>query len=436
MTAQPTQSTRSTTPVTPVTGPFYGRRIVVYSAIALAATAPGQTAAISAFVDPMIADLGVSRSAISTSYLIGTLTGALAMPWIGRALDRYGVRRTMAVIGAVFGAVLIGLATVTSLVGLTAGFVGVRMAGQGALGLTATTATALWFSRRRGTALGLVSAIGASGISLAPMLLERLVSAVGWRQAWAIEGVLVWAVVIPLALLGMRDRPEDVGQHVDGLPPAEGAEPTGARGMTRSAAMRTGFFWVVTGGVATSGMLSTAVAFHQISLLGERGLSTIEAAGNFLPQTAAALVATLATGALVDRLSPRWVTSASMGLLAAGLVAGSIVGPGWSAIGFALLIGAAGGSIRTLEAAAFPKYYGTAHLGSIRGFVAAVGVGSTAFGPVLFAVIHDATASYNPALLGTAAIPLLLGAAALIVRPPQPAPHRSDRAGETLGEPE
>lgn len=97
----------------------------------------------------MIADLGVSRSAISTSYLIGTLTGALAMPWIGRALDRHGVRRTMAVIGAVFGAVLIALATVTSLAGLTAGFVGIRMAGQGALGLTATTATALWFSRRR-----------------------------------------------------------------------------------------------------------------------------------------------------------------------------------------------------------------------------------------------------------------------------------------------
>ena len=255
------------------------------------------------------------------------------------------------------------------------------------------------------------------------MLLERLVSAVGWRQAWAIEGVVVWAVVIPLALLGMRDRPEDVGQHVDGVAPAHADARTSAWGVTRADAMRTGFFWVVTGGVAASGMLSTAVAFHQISLLGERGLSAIEAAGNFLPQTAAALVATLATGALVDRLSPRWVTSTSMGLLAAGLVAGTLVAPGWSAIGFALLVGAAGGSIRTLEAAAFPKYYGTDHLGSIRGFVAAVGVGSTAFGPVLFAVIRDTTGSYNPALLTTAALPLLVGAAALMVRPPREDPH-------------
>jgi MFS family permease len=412
--------------------PFSGNRIVVISAVALAATAPGQTAAISAFIDPMIAGLGVSRSAISTSYLIGTLTGAAAMPWVGRALDRYGVRRTMAVIGAVFGAVLIALAAVTSLVGLTAGFVGVRLAGQGALGLTATTATALWFSRRRGTALGLVSAVGAAGISTAPILLERLVATVGWRAAWAVEGLLVWAVVIPLALLGMRDRPSDVGQHVDGVAPAEGQPAAEDWGVPRRAAMRTGFFWIVTASVAASGMLGTAVAFHQISLLGEQGLSPVEAAGNFLPQTLAALLATLATGALVDRTSPRWVTSTSMVLLAAGLLAGTAVSPGWSAIGFGVLIGAAGGSIRTLEAAAFPRYYGTAHIGSIRGFVVAVSIGSTAFGPLLFALVHDATGSYDPALLAGAALPALLAAVALFARPPAlepaPAPAHDDAA--------
>lgn len=109
---------------------FYGWRIVAYASLAVAATGPGQTAGVSLFVDPLIRDLGISRSAVSTAYLIGTLTGALALPWIGRALDRYGVRRTMAVIGAAFGAVLIALATVSSIVGLTAGFVGIRMAGH------------------------------------------------------------------------------------------------------------------------------------------------------------------------------------------------------------------------------------------------------------------------------------------------------------------
>ncbi|MFC5998639.1 MFS transporter [Quadrisphaera sp. GCM10027208] len=314
---------------------------------------------------------------------------------------------------------LVSLSTVSTIVGLTAGFMGIRLAGQGALGLVATTATSLWFARRRGTALGLVSAVGAAGISLAPVGLERLISGMGWRTAWAVEGVAVWLVVIPLALWGMRDRPQDVGQHVGGRAPLDhGARPD-TDGVTRAVAMRNAFFWVVTAGVAASGMLSTAVAFHQISLLGERGLSPVEAAENFIPQTVASLTATLATGALVDRTSPRWVTSASMGLLAAGLVAGTVVGPGWSAVVFGVLIGAAGGSIRTLEAAAFPRYFGTAHLGSIRGFVDAVSVGSTAFGPLLFAVVHEATGSYGGALLGTAALPLAVAVAALAVRPPR-----------------
>lgn len=65
--------------------------------------------------------------------------------------------------------------------------------------------------------------------------------------------------------------------------------------------------------------------------------------------------------------------------------------------------------------AAFPRVFGTAHLGSIRGFVMAVSVGSTAFGPLLFALVLDGTGSYAPALLGTAVLPLLVATAAPLV---------------------
>lgn len=77
------------------------------------------------------------------------------MPLVGRAIDRYGLRRVITVVAAVFGAILIALSLVTNLVGLTVGFVGIRMAGQGALGLVATTTVAYWFDMRRGLALGI-----------------------------------------------------------------------------------------------------------------------------------------------------------------------------------------------------------------------------------------------------------------------------------------
>ena len=154
----------------------------------------------------------MARTALSTAHLVGTLTGAAAMPLVGRALGTYGVRRTMAVVGVVFGAFLLGLSFVTGIVGVTAGFVGIRMAGHGALGLTATTATALWSSRRRGVAVGTVSAAGAAGISLAPLLLERLVAEHGWRAVRAGESVLVRLTVVPLELLVVHDRPGELGQ--------------------------------------------------------------------------------------------------------------------------------------------------------------------------------------------------------------------------------
>jgi len=396
---------------------FYGWRIVAASSAAIVLTAPGQTAAVAALVEPMLGELEMSRTALSTAYLVGTLTGAAAMPLIGKGLDRFGVRRTMALVGVVFGAFLIGLSTAVGIVGVTVGFVGIRMAGQGALGLVATTATALWFTRRRGAAVGVVSAVGAAGIGLAPVLIERLVATYGWRAVWAGEGVLIWLAVIPLALLVMKDRPEELGQRPDGVPP-DGDDRPAAVGMTRRQAVRTGWFWLVTSAVSVTGMLGTALAFHQFSLLGERGLSMTEAAANFLPQTAAALVATFTVGALVDRVAPSAALAGCMVLLAAGLLWGTVVEPGASAIGFGLAIGAAGGSIRTLEAATVPKVFGTVQLGSIRGLVAAFSVGSTALGPVLFAVVQESTGSYRPVLAASALLPLLVAAASLVVRQP------------------
>ncbi len=419
---------RPTTPRPGARSPdgFYGWRIVALASTATIATAPGQTAAVSAFLDPMISELGLSRSAVSTAYLVGTLTGALAMPFVGRVLDRVGPRRTMAAVGLVFGLVLLGMSAVSGALGLTAGFVGIRLAGQGALGLVATTVTALWFTRRRGLAIGIVTATGSAGISLAPVLLERVIAGVGWRTTWALEGVVVLVVVLPIALLGLRDRPADLDQHPDGQVPTEAESRAAGSGLTRAQAMRTPFFWTVLAGVAASGMLCTAVAFHQIALLGERGFSTAAAAANFLPQTAAALVSTLVVGALVDRVSPRWLTTASMGLLVTGLVSGTVVTPGWSSIGFAVAIGGAGGSIRSLESASFPRYFGTTHIGSIRGLVAAVSVGSTAFGPVLFALVRSGTGSFAPALLGGALLPAAIAVLALFISPPavhgQPGP--------------
>ena len=291
---------------------FYGWHIVAYSAVALAATAPGQTAAVSAFIDPMMRDLGVSRGQISTAYLLGTLTGAAAMPFVGRAIDRYGTRRSMLVDRRAFGAVLLSLALVQGLARPHAGVRRDPSPRAGRARSAATTAAARWFIRRRGTALGIVSAAGAAGISTAPLCPGAPDRAHGWRVAWVVEGVFDLARSSSLwPSSRMKRRPAHLGQRPDGAAGEGHDADREARGATR----RRRWYAVLLGPDRRRrrvGLLSTAVAFHQISLLGERGLSTAEAAANFMPQTVAGLVATLATGHLVDRIGSRWLTAVSM----------------------------------------------------------------------------------------------------------------------------
>lgn len=393
--------------------------IVAMASIASIMTAPGQTAAISVFTDPLIEELGITRTDLSLSYLVGTLAGAAAMPAVGRALDKHGVRAVMTALGIVFGAVLIGLSYAADVFGLTAGFVGIRMVGQGALGLAATTAVAVHVTHRRGLALGITAAAGSAGISMAPVLLERLVASHGVDAVWKYEGLAVWAIVIPVALFGLRSAGK---VSVTDRAPVSSSTQAGADNpgvWTTRRALRTPMFWAIAAGLAASGMLSTAVNFHQVSLLGEQGLSATAAAANFIPQTVAGLVSTLALGALADSIAPKLGVAVSMGLLCAALVSIPLVTPGLLAIVYGLILGCAAGSMRAIEAAAYAHYFGTSHIGGIRGVATMISVGSTAFGPLALSIGHDAFGGYVPVVLGLAVIPAAVGIAVAVTPAPR-----------------
>ena len=84
-----------------------------------AMTFPGQTAGLSPFTDPLIESLDIDRTAISFSYLLATLTGALTMPILGRLLDKYGAKRAIIVIGFLLMTVVFLASFITDIIGLT-----------------------------------------------------------------------------------------------------------------------------------------------------------------------------------------------------------------------------------------------------------------------------------------------------------------------------
>ncbi|GAB3454161.1 MFS transporter [Streptomonospora sediminis] len=409
----------------------------------LALSGPGQTAGMSVLIDHFIADLDVSRSAVSTAYLIGTLCGALALPWIGRAVDRFGVRPVLAAVALVFGSFLTLLSLVEGIVGLTIAFVGARAMGQGGMTLVATTAVAIAVTRKRGTAIGITTAVGTAGISLVPVAAEILIAEFGWRAAVFGEAVAVWAIALPIAVWGLRGvrggrrtaPPQQAVAGADGGDPgdaetdsletgsaeADSAEADGAGNPAwpLRSIVRTSMFWVITAAVACSGLVTTAVFFHQIDILGEQGLTPAQAAANFLPQTAAGLLAAFVFSSATDRFPPKLLIMLCMAMQVAGLCMLPFVGPGASAIAYGMILGAAASGARSVEAAAFPFYYGTASLGTLRGLTQAVAVSSTAVAPLLLSLGRDLTGSYMPAVVALAALPALITLAAPFARRPR-----------------
>jgi MFS family permease len=343
--------------------------------------------------------------------------GALSMPLVGRAMDKYGTKRAIITIGILLAGVLLGASFVTEVFGLTAAYVGVRMTGQGALSLAVTTLIARSITHRPGLALGIVGAVGSAGISLAPLFVESLIRATDIATAWRIEALLVALIVWPIAFALPKDKPVTT-------------TPTGSlivvepeSGYTVSEAIRTGIFWVIAGAIFIIGMFSTAFAFHLISILGEQGLNPTEAAANFIPQTVAGIAATLGLGALVDKTDPRWGLGISMAAMAATMVMLPLVEPGFSSVIFGLVLGVAMGALRGVEAAAYLRFYGRANIGAIRGVATSIGLASTALGPLYFAIGLSVTGSYVAPSALAALAPIAVIIAALVAKiPPAPAP--------------
>lgn len=401
---------------------FYGWRILGLAIITGGLTGPGQTIGVSVFVDQFISDFGMSRSEVSTAYLIGTLIAALGLPLIGRRVDRVGARRAMTVIGVAFGVALVGMAGVQGFVTLAIGFVAIRLLGQGSLMLVSTVAVTLWFEKRRGTVLGIFTTGTAIVMALVPVGLSLIIEGYGWRVAWLTSAVMIWLVVVPIARFGMIDRPSDVGQVPDGPNPKK-MEPSKEQttvSATRSEALRTNRFWSLIAASATVGMLVTALNFHQISLLADAGLTATEAAVMFLPQVIGAAAAGLLFGYLSDRLTGRELIPMAMGLLIISLVLAASLTPGVAVVLYAVSLGAAGGAIRSVSATLLPRWFGVRHIGEIQGTASFIDVASTAVGPVVFALARDATGGYSGAATWFIIMPLLAGIVATTIRPVSP----------------
>jgi MFS family permease len=401
---------------------FYGWVILPTAAIALFVSGPGQTFAVSVFVDPLIEEFGWSRTSMSGLYTAGSLTAAGAMFGVGWLLDRFGARVMLTGIGLLMGLATLWMSTVSNQLELYAGFAALRLLGQGSLTLIPTALVAVWFVRRRGKATAIAGLGMMAGQVTFPPLIHLLISNYGWRGAWIGLAIVVWGLLLPVAILLVRRSPESVGLRPDGniviarTGSADGTESTGGWPLRR--AMRTRTFWLLLAASSSQSLVGTALIFHQVDVLATRGVGAGISAAVLSVMGPATFVGVMTAGLLTDRYPNRYILAIGQLIMMSAMVTIMFLTTSWQALAYGGLIGFASGFAITVSAVIWPNYYGRRSIGSIRGVATTVMVAAAALGPLPLSLGFDLTGSY-PTVLGIALVlPAACGVMAYAARPP------------------
>jgi MFS family permease len=156
----------------------------------------------SVFMAPIEADLGWSRSDVSLGYALSTAGLSLGGLFWGRLADRMDLRPLLALGATGMVAPLLAMPMHPSLSVFYLAHVVYGGFGFSVIYSLLLSTSAEWFPERRGMVMGLVTAGGAAGQGLLPFFASFLISALGWRWAFAgIGGTILMALALALPIL-------------------------------------------------------------------------------------------------------------------------------------------------------------------------------------------------------------------------------------------
>jgi MFS family permease len=187
----------------------------------------GCLALTSVFMQPLEAAFGWSRAEVSLGYGIGTVGMALGGLVWGRLSDRVDIRLLLALGGLGMVLSLLAMAATQTLWHFYAANLALGGFGFAVLYAPLVSAPGEWFVRRRGLAIGVVTAGGAAGQGVLPYLASILIRDLGWRSAFlALGGIVLVSLALALPLVR---RPRGAGPGASAASMTLGPQRAGER---------------------------------------------------------------------------------------------------------------------------------------------------------------------------------------------------------------
>ncbi len=368
------------------------------------------------FAAVLIEQAGYSMAQLSWAPLALSLSVAVAAPFAGALMDRFGAIRVIAVS-------LVGEAAGFALLGLLPAKAAVYVAGVMLLALLGVGTTPLGYSRivtsrfvaARGMALGLaISGLGVVAM-VAPLAANALIGAVGWRASYLVLAAVVLAVGGLGLLLISKDRVRE---------PTQAAVANSAASW---AGLRTPLFWGLTAVFLLPGIFGAGYVLHLVSLLRARGYSPTSAAGIQSLVGLAVLVGRLGSGAALDKVFAPYVAAATFAITGLGCLLLLRAEPAFVALG-AFGLGVTVGAELDILAYTLSRYFGVASFGRLYGVAYGLLIVATGVSPLLIAALAK-TGGY-PLALTVSAAGLML-ASVLLLFAPRSAAYRGPQGPAT-----
>jgi MFS family permease len=341
-------------------------------------------------------EVGISRFQFGLAFTFATMGLALATPFAGALMDRFGSR-----IPIITGIVLFGLAL--TLVGLTAqsvvgfialtGLVGLLGSPTGPVGYTREVS--LHFSQHRGLALGIAQAgAGVSGAFL-PALVALVIGSLGWRAGYfALAAVALTAIPGVAATFQSRQVAEDQPDlPVTSIRPVLLSRP----------------FWIQLIAFMLLSFGTSGLALHFVPMLLDMGQSLATAATWASLIGISIICSRIGAGWLADRWPAPLIAAAICVLGVAGALVFATGNPALAPVG-ALLVGCVIGAEIDLLSFMTAKFFPSATYGRTYAWQYFGVAMASAASPALIGFLADKTGEYSFAL----AVSACLSASAMV----------------------
>lgn len=359
----------------------------------------GSYVAYGVFFNALMSEFHWSRATISgASSLAFFMMGFVGM-LIGRLNDRYGPRLLMSVTSLFFGAGLMLMSQLNSVLQLYI-FYGVLLGiGLSSVDVIALTTIARWFSLRRGAMTGLVKVGTGAGQFTIPLIASFLIGLVGWRHTYLIIGVAASIILFGVAQILKRDPDEFQRTSRGDATSGRQIDPDESRSLSFEKTRKTYQFWNLC-------MVNFLVIFCLISIIihivphaRDTGLSAGQAAGVLSTIGGVSMLGRFISGLAIDRYGSRAIMGACLLLLIISLLWLQVAETLWMLFLFAFIYGLAHGGVFTAVSPIVAEIFGIKAHGTILGIVVCFGTTGGAIGPIFTGQLFDMTGSYAPAFL-------------------------------------